>query len=96
MNIAEHLAPGKWRNEPLTTAIVDGDRLQIATVSNYNTVITDEAKANLAVMVNSKEMYFTLKGLCDKLETLALWDKTDSHYYNAKKLLKEIEESCQQ
>ena len=37
----------------------------------------------------NKALYDALQNLCDKVEKLALWDKTDSAYYNAKKALTE-------
>lgn len=53
--------PGPWSIEPLTTAIIDSERIQVATVSNYGGAITKEAQANAKLISSAPELLEALK-----------------------------------
>lgn len=52
---------------------------------------SDTVKEYTSEQMHASELYDALKNLVEKVETLSLWDKTDSEYYTAKQLLEKIE-----
>lgn len=84
-NQIEKFTPGNWELADSIHSVSlwsDSERDEGTVIAS---IFTENDDAY--ILAASKDLYFALKGLVEKVELLSLWDKTDQAYYKAKEAL---------